>query len=171
MRLLTENEDAIAAALKSDVGKPHFEASFTEIVTCETEIRSMLDELDHWMKPTSYPTPAALLPGSSYVMREPYGVVLIIAPFNYPIQLTILPLIAAISAGNCAVIKPSELTPASTKLLCELLPRYLDPEAFKIVTGAIAETTELLKQKVRWHSHCSSVHLHSFLARLAVAVR
>ena len=84
---MTENEDRITAALKSDVGKPNFEATFTEVVTVETEIKSMIDELDEWMKPTYYPTPAALLPGDSYVVRDPYGVVLIIAPFNYPVQV------------------------------------------------------------------------------------
>ncbi len=104
LKLMEENEPLIAEALKADVGKPKFEATFTEIVPVQTEIRSMLDEIDHWMKPTHYSTPAALLPGSSYVMRDPYGVVLIIAPFNYPIQLTMLPLIAAISAGACSAI-------------------------------------------------------------------
>ena len=148
LRLMEENEAAITTALKSDVGKPTFESTFTEVVTVQTEIRATLDELDHWMKPTSYPTPASLLPGSSYVMRDPYGVVLIIAPFNYPIQLSMLPLIAAISAGNCAVLKPSELTPASSTLLATLLPKYLDPQAFQVITGAIPETTALLKE--RW---------------------
>lgn len=145
---MEENEAAIQAALKSDVGKPGFEATFTEIVPVQVEIRQMLDEIDHWMRPQSCPTPAALLPGSSYIMRDPYGVVLIVAPFNYPIQLTMLPLIAAISAGNCAILKPSELTPASTALLLELLPKYLDTSAFQIVTGGVAETTALLKEKV-----------------------
>lgn len=148
LRLMTENEDRITAALKADVGKPNFEATFTEIVSVETEIRAMIDELDEWMKPTHYPTPASLMPGDSYVVRDPYGVVLIIAPFNYPIQLTILPLIASISAGNCAVLKPSELTPASSALLAELIPKYMDNSAFQVVTGSIAETTALLKE--RW---------------------
>lgn len=151
LRLMEENEAAIQAALKSDVGKPGFEATFTEIVPVQVEIRQMLDEIDHWMRPQSCPTPAALLPGSSYIMRDPYGVVLIVAPFNYPIQLTMLPLIAAISAGNCAILKPSELTPASTALLLELLPKYLDTSAFQIVTGGVAETTALLKEKVSEH--------------------
>ena len=156
---MEENEAAIQAALKSDVGKPGFEATFTEIVPVQVEIRQMLDEIDHWMRPQSCPTPAALLPGSSYIMRDPYGVVLIVAPFNYPIQLTMLPLIAAISAGNCAILKPSELTPASTTLLLELLPKYLDTSAFQIVTGGVAETTALLKEKV---SHTmTQIHGHA----------
>lgn len=149
LRLMEENESAITAALKLDVGKPNFEATFSEVVSVETEIRSMLGELDEWMKPTPYPTPAALLPAESYVVRDPYGVVLIIAPFNYPIQLSILPLISSIAAGNCAILKPSELTPASSALLAELIPKYLDNQAFQVITGSVAETTALLKEKVR----------------------
>jgi aldehyde dehydrogenase (NAD+) len=146
--MMEENESAILAALRADVGKPGFEAEFAEVVTVETEIRATLDEIDEWMKPKSYPTPAALLPGKSYVLHEPYGVVLIIAPFNYPIQLSILPLIAAISAGNCAILKPSEQTPASSELLGKLFAKYLDPQAFQIVTGDKEQVSALLKE--RW---------------------
>jgi aldehyde dehydrogenase (NAD+) len=148
LRLMEENEDAILAALASDLSKPKAEAMATEIFSVETEIRATLAEIDEWMRPVEYPTPVALLPGHSYVQRDPYGIVLIVAPFNYPVQLSILPLIAAISAGNVAILKPSELTPASSGLLAKLIPKYLDQQAFQVITGSIAETTALLAQ--RW---------------------
>ena len=147
LRLMEENEPAIRAALLSDVGKPWFEATFTEIVKVQTSIRSMLEQLDEWVAPVPCPTPVVLLPGTSYIIREPLGVILIIAPFNYPFQLTMLPLIAAIAAGNCALIKPSEEAPACSKLIAELIPRYLDTQAFRVVPGSIPETTALLAQK------------------------
>lgn len=98
------------------------------------------------MAPERVATPLALVPAESFIVKEPYGVVLIIGPFNYPIQLTVNPLAAALAAGNVAVIKPSELTPASSSLIARLLPTYLDPQALSIIQGAIPETTALLKQ-------------------------
>lgn len=145
--MVSENESLITAALAADLGKPDFEARFAECITVQTDIKATLDEIDEWMKPVSCPTPAALLPGSSFVQRDPYGVVLIIGPFNYPFQLSILPLVAAISAGNCAVIKPSELTPKTSELISTLIPKYMDQRAFKVVLGAIPETGALLAEK------------------------
>lgn len=100
------------------------------------------------MKDRSVSTPMLMQPASSFVRPEPKGVVTIISPWNYPIQLALLPLIAAISAGNCAVLKPSEVTPSCSKLLKNLVEKYLDKDAFAVIEGGIPETTELLKQKV-----------------------
>lgn len=164
---MSENENAIQVALAKDLGKPGFEAVFAEVISVENEIRSMLDQLDDWLAPEAQPTPLALLPGSSFVQRDPYGVVLIVAPFNYPVQLTMLPLVAAISAGNCAIIKPSELTPASSALLQKLIPRYLDPRAFKVVTGAVEETTALLKEKFDYIFFTGSENVGKIVAKAA----
>lgn len=147
LRMIEENEKAWTDALKADLSKPYFEASFTEVVLSITELRSTLKDLAEWMKPQKAPTPVALLPGSSYVLYEPYGVALIIGAFNYPIMLTIMPLAAAVSAGNIAVIKPSELSPATSKLIAQLIPKYMDQKAFAVVEGSIPETTALLAQK------------------------
>jgi len=92
-------------------------------------------------------TPAVLVPGTSYIQREPLGVVLIIGAWNFPIQLLLNPLVSAIAAGNAAVLKPSEVSPASAALIQALLPRYVDADAVRIVQGAVPETTELLKQR------------------------
>jgi aldehyde dehydrogenase (NAD+) len=86
-------------------------------------------------------------PGKSYVLREPLGVALVIAPWNYPLQLLLLPMAAAIAAGNCVVTKPSELAPATSTAVARLLPRYLDPAAVAVVEGGVPETTALLAQR------------------------
>lgn len=88
-----------------------------------------------------------LVPGSSYIQREPLGVVLIIGAWNFPIQLLLNPLVSAVAAGNVAVLKPSEVSPASAALIEALLPRYVDADAFRFVQGAVVETTELLRQR------------------------
>ena len=146
-RLIMSNETAITAALKLDLGKSHFEAASTEVFTVATDIAASIAALSSWMAPESVATPLALLPASSAIRREPFGVVLIIAPFNYPFQLTALPLAAAIAAGNTAVIKPSDMTPATSALLASLLPAFLDAKAVTVVSGGVEETTALLKQK------------------------
>ena len=81
------------------------------------------------------PTAVACQPGRSFIYSEPLGVVLIIGPWNYPLQLLLLPLVGAIAAGNCAVLKPSELAPATSSLIAKVLPQYLDPACVQIVAG------------------------------------
>ena len=146
--LLTENEAAFVAALQSDLRKPLYEAAGSEVHLVATEVQRCAALLRSWMQPEYVPTPLSLAPASSYVIRDPYGVVLLIGPFNYPVQLIVLPLVAALSAGNCVVIKPSEAVPAVSSIFASLLPRYLDPQAVIVVEGAIPETTALLKE--RW---------------------
>ena len=99
------------------------------------------------MKPEYVAKTMLYQPMSCYMYREPFGVVLIIGAWNYPVQLTFLPLVGAIAAGNCAVIKPSEMAPAVASLIESLLPKYLDSKCYKVVTGGIPETTALLRQK------------------------
>lgn len=107
----------------------------------------MLANLDSWVAPKSVDVPAVHLPAWGYTVREPHGTVLIISPWNYPVQLTLLPTIGAVAAGNCVVIKPSELAPAISKWLATYLPKYVDNERIVVIEGAVAETTELLKQR------------------------
>ena len=148
LALLTDNEAALIDALHADLRKPKMEAAAGEVVNSAAEVREVLSQLKSWMKPESVHTPIALQPASSYIVREPYGVMLLIGPFNYPISIIIQPLVAAIAAGNTVVIKPSELTPAVSALLARLIPQYLDQQAFAVVEGAIPETTALLRE--RW---------------------
>ena len=146
--MLVDNESAFIAALQSDLGRGLMEATILDVALIATEVQRSASLLRQWMQPEHVGTPLSIAPASSYIVRDPYGVVLLIGPFNYPIQLVVLPLVAALSAGNCVVVKPSELTPSVSSLLASLLPRYLDPQAVVVVEGAIPETTALLKE--RW---------------------
>src|SRR4029077_11093839 len=100
-----------------------------------------------WVRPQRVATPLFAWPGKSRIYREPLGVVLIIAPWNYPIQLSLGPLVGVLAAGNCAVLKPSEIAPATSTLLAALLPHYLDGTCLQVVEGAVPETTALLAER------------------------
>ncbi|MCA8920780.1 MAG: aldehyde dehydrogenase family protein [Planctomycetes bacterium] len=145
--LMRENEERIFEALTLDMGKPREEAYGAEIGTVVGETEYTLKRLHKWAKPEKVRTNLINLPGSSMIQREPLGVVLVIAPWNYPIQLALLPVMGALAAGNCVVLKPSEITTHSAALMAELLPNYLDPQAVTVVEGGVAETTELLEQR------------------------
>ncbi|MGR8011918.1 aldehyde dehydrogenase family protein [Streptomyces hypolithicus] len=146
-RMLLEHTGAIESALAADLGKSAFETHLTEIGTTVTEIDHALRHLTRWMRPAAVRTPLNLLPARARIVPEPLGVVLIIAPWNYPLQLTLSPLVGALSAGNAAVLKPSELAPATSALLARLIPAYLDTRAVAVVEGGVPETTTLLEQK------------------------
>lgn len=144
--LIEENSSDIIEALHADLGKCKTEAWLTEIGYSTASITDTVNRLKSWMKPNKISTPMIAQPGKSYTINEPLGVALIIGAWNYPFQLVITPLIAAIAAGNCTVIKPSELSLATSALLAKLVPKYLDNAAIKVVEGGKDETTELLAQ-------------------------
>jgi aldehyde dehydrogenase (NAD+) len=145
---LKEREQDILDALRADLGKPAAEAFGAEIGLTLSEIRLTRKKLASWMKPERVRTSLLAMPGRSYIYREPLGVTLIIAPWNYPFQLVVLPLIGAIAAGNCAVVKPSEISPNVSALIAKWLPKYLDRRAVQVVEGGVPETTALLLE--RW---------------------
>ena len=144
--LMVQHEQALLDALAADFGKPRFEAWATEIGFVLGDIDHTIAQLDRWMLPSKVPTPLAFQPGSSRIVPEPVGVACVIAPWNYPVQLVLLPMVAAISAGNAVVGKPSEITPASAAAVQALI-RELDDPAVGLVLGGVAETTELLAQR------------------------
>ncbi len=146
-RFLSEREDDIYQALAADVGKPRFEAYLAELGYMQKDVEHVKKHLREWAAPEEVPTPMVIQPGKSEIHKDPLGVVLIIAPWNYPFQLLMAPLVGAIAAGNCAVLKPSEVAPATSALLAKWLPRYVDPDCFPVVEGAVPETTELLEQR------------------------
>ncbi|MFE2996965.1 aldehyde dehydrogenase family protein [Nocardia sp. NPDC059246] len=146
IRLLDEREEQLAEALHSDLGRSRAEAWFGDIASTRGEAVYAVKHLGSWMRRQRQPLPLIQYPGSAWVQYEPLGVVLIIGPWNYPVVLTLGPLIAALAAGNCAVIKPSELAPATSALLARLVPEYFDPEAVSVVEGDAAVTQELLAQ-------------------------
>ena len=119
--MLRDNQDALVEALGADLRKPAIEGYLTDVGIVVSEIAMMRKKLRAWMKPQRAATPLSIQPAKSFVVREPLGVVLIIAPWNYPVQLAIAPLAAALAAGNVAVVKPSELTPHTSATLARLL--------------------------------------------------
>ncbi|MFI9061892.1 aldehyde dehydrogenase family protein [Streptomyces sp. NPDC053429] len=145
--LLTERGDELAAALHADLGKSRAEAYRTEIDFTVREIDHTLEHLAEWLRPQPAPVPERLAPAVAHTVQDPLGVVLVIAPWNYPVQLLLSPVVGALAAGNCVVAKPSELAPATSRAVADLLPRYLNREAVAVVEGAVAETTELLAQR------------------------
>jgi aldehyde dehydrogenase (NAD+) len=144
-RLLRDHTPAIEEALYDDLRKGRTESHLTEIGGVLAEIEHALRHLDRWMRPRRVSVPLNLKPATARIHPEPLGVCLIIAPWNYPLTLTLNPLVGALSAGNAAVVKPSELAPATSALLADLLPRHL--EAVAVVEGAVEETTLLLDQR------------------------
>ncbi|MFJ8441977.1 aldehyde dehydrogenase family protein [Kitasatospora griseola] len=146
-RLLVEQEEVFAAALKADLGKSPTEAYLTEIGFTVNEIDHTLRHLARWLRPRRVSVPLALAPARARTVREPLGTVLVISPWNYPLQLALAPLIGAIAAGNCAVVKPSELAPATSAALAHWLPQVLDPQTVAVVEGGVPETTALLEQR------------------------
>lgn len=146
-KMIEENRDQISAAVLKDLGRQKAETEIFEILVVLNEIKCHLQNLYDWMKPKKVSRSLTALMDSTFTVHDPLGVVLLIAPWNFPVQLSLVPLIGAISAGNCAILKPSELSAASSKWIAETLPRYLDPHVYKVIEGGVAETTELLKQR------------------------
>ena len=118
-----------------------------------SEAKYALAHMASWVKPTSVPTPLLVMPASSQVTPDPRGVILIIAPWNYPVSLVLNPLVAAIAAGNAVVIKPSEVSEHTSALLASLIPKYMDTDAIKVVEGAVPETQVGLGVRAR-DCHC-----------------
>ncbi|AFY72832.1 NAD-dependent aldehyde dehydrogenase [Synechococcus sp. PCC 7502] len=145
---ITENNDRRTLdALKADLHKPAIEAYGSEILVTLGEIKYTLKHLKSWVKPQKVPTPLSQFIASSYIYTEPVGVVLIISPWNYPFQLAIAPLIGAIAAGNCTVIKPSEYAPHTSALLAELICENFDPRFLTVVQGEVETSQALLAEK------------------------
>ncbi|MFG2907669.1 aldehyde dehydrogenase family protein [Kitasatospora sp. NPDC048286] len=145
--LLTEQAEVFQQALHADLGKSATEAYRTEIGFTLNELDHTVRNLAEWLEPRPAAVPEFFRPAEARVVRDPLGVVLIIAPWNYPLQLALAPLIGALAAGNTALVKPSELAPATSAAIAELLPRYLGEEAVAVVEGAVPETTALLEQR------------------------
>lgn len=140
-------EHQIMEALKADLNKSEFDAYTTEIMIVLEEIKFTLKNLKSWAKPRKVKTPITHLGSSSYIYPEPYGVALIISPWNYPFQLAVAPLIGSIAAGNCAIIKPSELTPATSKVFASLIAETFPDEYITVVQGGVDTSESLLKEQ------------------------
>ncbi len=144
-RLLGENEPAIERALAADLAKPAFEAYASETGFLRAEIDFALKHLAGWMRPERVPSPLAIFPAKSRIEREPRGVALIIAPWNFPLQLALGPWIGALAAGNCAILKPSELAPYTSSLIASLLGPAFPRELVAVAGGGVETSQALLR--------------------------
>uniref|UniRef100_A0A0B7BWN9 Aldehyde dehydrogenase n=1 Tax=Arion vulgaris TaxID=1028688 RepID=A0A0B7BWN9_9EUPU len=147
LKLVHENEDKIAEVLTKDLHKSRIESEIMETILCVNDAVDMINNVQDWMKGQKVSKSSIYIMDTAYVVKEPLGVVLVIGAWNYPIQLVLLPLIGAIAAGNCVVIKPSEVSEASAKFFEEVVPKYLDKDCFRVVNGGVPETTALLKER------------------------
>ncbi|OQK16969.1 aldehyde dehydrogenase [Methyloprofundus sedimenti] len=144
---LIKYETEMHVALKQDLGKPEFESYLSETGFTLHDLSTTLSKLKSWMKPKWRMTALLTQPGSSRIYYSPLGVNLIIAPYNYPVMLTFAPLIAAMAAGNTAVIKTSEMTPACSAIIRKIISETFAPEYIAYIQGEVNETTILLQQK------------------------
>jgi aldehyde dehydrogenase (NAD+) len=141
---LKTNEEAIISAMYQDLHKSRYETFTTEIGVLYYSIELITRHLKKWAKPRRVPTPVIFLGAQSYIYREPYGTALIIGPFNYPVNLVFEPLIGAISAGNCAVIKPAQMTPNVSKIIAKIIQESFPEDYIRVIEGDREATAALI---------------------------
>ncbi len=145
--MLREQEDVLLGALAADLGKPATEAYAADVGFLFADLRVARKHLGRWTKARRVSTPLVVQPAKAQIVHEPLGVALIIGPWNYPVQLVLAPLIGAIAAGNCAVLKPSEVAPRTSEVVARLVPQYLDSDCVAVIEGGVDETTALLAER------------------------
>lgn len=166
---ICEHEQDIMDALYQDLNKSSFEAYATEIGIVKEEIRYALKHIKKWAAPRRVRTPITQFPSRSFVYPEPYGVVLIMSPWNYPFQLTVAPLVGAICAGNCAVVKPSAYSPNTTRVMAEMIRELFPAEYVAVVEGGRAENQALLDEKFDYIFFTGSVNVGKYVMEKASA--
>jgi aldehyde dehydrogenase (NAD+) len=169
-KLLSEilkREKDIVEALYLDFKKSEYESVMTETSIVISELKRTIKNIQHWAKPQSVMPAFLNFPSTSKIYKEPYGTVLVIAPWNYPYQLALVPLIGAIAAGNTVVLKPSELTPNTSKVTKEILETIFDKNLVTVVEGGIEVSTELLAQRWDYIFFTGSVQVGKIVAKAA----
>lgn len=150
-------ESELLHALRQDLNKPPMEGYMTEVGMVLEDINYALRHVEKWARPRFVPTPVSQFPARSYIWPEPYGVVLVMAPWNYPFQLCLEPLIGAIAAGNCAIIKPSAYAPNTSQAVASLIASCFQPEYVTVVQGGREQNRALLEQKLDYIFFTGSV--------------
>ncbi|WP_160726155.1 aldehyde dehydrogenase [Bacillus sp. USDA818B3_A] len=164
---IKNNEKILMEALRADLNKSEFDAYSSEIGFVLEELRFTIKHLRSWAAPKKVKTPVTHIGSNSYIYPEPYGVALIIAPWNYPFQLAVAPLIGAIAAGNCAIIKPSELTPKTSEVLENLIHEIFTEEFIAVVQGGVETSQALLNQQVDYIFFTGSVPVGKIIMEAA----
>ncbi|PAU95193.1 aldehyde dehydrogenase family protein [Aliifodinibius salipaludis] len=165
--ILTENEDEIYTALAEDFQKPLFESFATELLVLYQEIDHLLANIDHWAKTKKVKSSFLNFPSKSYIKPQPYGVVLVIAPWNYPVQLALNPAVGAIASGNTVILKPSENAPHTSELLAKLINNNFDSGFFHAVEGDAKTTQSLLSEPLDYIFFTGSTHVGKIIMKLA----
>jgi aldehyde dehydrogenase (NAD+) len=155
--LIKTHQKEIMDVLHKDLNKSEFESYTTEIGFVLEELRYTMKHLEKWAKPRKVKTSLTGFGSKNYIYPEPFGVVLVISPWNYPFQLAFAPLIGAIAAGNCAILKPSELTPKTSELLTKLIREHFQKDYIAIVEGGVETSTALLEEKTDYIFFTGSV--------------
>ncbi|MFU0828199.1 MAG: Aldehyde dehydrogenase [Lachnoclostridium sp.] len=145
--VILSNESRIYAALKEDLNKSEFESYMTEVGMVLEEINTLIKHTPKWAAAKYVSTPLSQFAGRSFILPEPYGVVLVMSPWNYPFQLSITPLVGAIAAGNCVVLKPSAYAPNVSRVLADILSACFPKKYVAVIQGGREENQELLDQK------------------------
>lgn len=164
---LIKQEQAIIKALYEDFKKPVFESVLTETEIVIADLNHTIKNIKSWAKPKRVRASLLNFPSSDYIYSEPYGVTLIISPWNYPYQLALAPLVAAVAAGNTVVLKPSELTPNTSTIIASIIKNVFKPEHVSVVQGGVAEATELLDQTWDYIFFTGSVNVGKIVAKAA----
>src|SRR5699024_9687079 len=145
--MLQTNESVIYEALRQDLNKSEHEAFTTEYSLVYAEIKEAIKKLRRWMRHQKVSTPLTHVGSKSYIIPEPYGVVAIFSPWNYPFQLAMTPLVSAIAAGNCVTIKLSEHAPHTSEILAHLIRKTFDPAFISVVLGTAQIAQNLIKER------------------------
>lgn len=156
---LIKHEKSINEALYTDLRKCHFEAQISEFLFVLNELRSVKKHLKNWMKKRYVKTPLIYFPAKSYIISEPYGSVLIISPWNYPFQLLMSPLVGALAAGNRAVVKPSEVSTSTSKIIAKIIAETFEPSIVCCIEGGVEETTRLLDNRFDYIFYTGNGHV------------
>lgn len=156
---IRNNEQGVLDAVKSDLNKTPFEAYATELGMVMAEISHAINHVREWMRPKGVPTPMMHFSSSSHIVKEPYGVVLIMSPWNYPFQLTLAPLIGSIAAGNCTVIKPSAYSPATSAIIAKIAAEAFESGFISVVQGGREANKTLLEHKFDYILFTGSVEV------------
>ncbi len=164
-KLIESKEKEIAAALFADFRKPEFETYVTETALILSELKFTIKKLRKWAKPKKVKSTLLNFPSSDYIYSQPYGQVLVLAPWNYPFQLSVSPAIGALAAGNTVVLKPSEYAPATSQLTKELFAEVYPEEHVSIVLGGVETSEELLQQKWDYVFFTGSVPVGRIVAK------
>jgi aldehyde dehydrogenase (NAD+) len=165
--VIQTHEDEIIAALGQDFKKPAFEGLLTETFIVISELKSTIRNLKNWSRPKRIRPSVLNFPSTDYLYREPYGSVLVIAPWNYPFQLAMAPMIAAVAAGNSVTVKPSELTPNTSAMIAEIVRLAFDPNHVEVYQGGAEVSQKLLTHRWDYIFFTGSVSVGKIVARAA----